>query len=127
MQAIIDTDVFIEILRQRPKAIDWLDNLPSKPFLSGVAALEVSFGSRSSAESKEIDEAISTFDVLWPTDDDIQRATFEFGKLRPAHGIGSLDGLCAALALRHGLPILTFNTKHFRAVPGLAILEPYTR
>jgi len=35
--------------------------------------------------------------------------------------------LIAAVALYHSLPLLTFNVRHFAAVPGLMIQEPYAR
>ena len=34
------------------------------------------------------------------------------------------DRWIAACALRHGIPLVTGNVRHFRAVPGLDILEP---
>ena len=127
MQLLLDTDVLIDLLRKRPQAIEWAHNLPARPFLSGVATLEASSASRSLAESREIAAVLSRSAVLWPTDEDIRRATVEFSTLRLAHGIGSLDAVCAAQALRLKLPLATFNVKHFRAVPRLTTVTPYIR
>ena len=127
MRLIIDTDVFVDLLREHPPAVAWANSLSKLPFLSGIAALEVSFGARSILEKREVFDAIDRFDVLWPTDEDIRKATFDFTNLKLSHGIGSLDCICAALSLRYGLPLATFNSKHFRAVPGLSLVQPYTR
>jgi tRNA(fMet)-specific endonuclease VapC len=33
------------------------------------------------------------------------------------------DAWAAAVALRHGLPLVTHNRKHFEPVPGLTIIS----
>jgi predicted nucleic acid-binding protein len=38
--------------------------------------------------------------------------------------VPSNDRWIAASALRHGLPFVTGNVRHFRLVPGLVLLEP---
>jgi predicted nucleic acid-binding protein len=41
-----------------------------------------------------------------------------------SHGLQMVDAgdaLIAATALKHGLPVLTGNVKHFSAIPGLLI------
>lgn len=38
-----------------------------------------------------------------------------------SHGLQMADALIAATALEHGLPVLTGNVKHFRAVDALKI------
>ena len=96
MKLILDTDVFIDILRGLSAAENWLTGLPSTPYISGVAVLEVSFGARSSSDSTFIEQTIAKFPVVWPTDADVRRATVEFGRLRLAYGIGALDAVAAA-------------------------------
>jgi predicted nucleic acid-binding protein len=44
-----------------------------------------------------------------------------------SHGLGGFDVLMAATALEHNLPLYTFNMRHFRAIAGLNVLEPYVR
>jgi len=38
-----------------------------------------------------------------------------------------IDALIAATALGLRLPLVTFNARHFSAVPGLTTIQPYTR
>ena len=122
---LLDTDIFIEILRESPQALVWLANQANAPMLSGVAALETAFGVRSPAELRSVSRKRAEFTILWPTVADVEHAVVKFAALRLSHGIGSLDAVTAALALRHNIPIATFNVKHFRSVPGLMVIVPY--
>ena len=46
-------------------------------------------------------------------------------RLRQQHRIKLPDAIIAATALVHGLPLLTRNVSDFRAIAGLAILNPH--
>jgi predicted nucleic acid-binding protein len=127
LQLILDSDVFVDLIRNHPPAINWLTMQQDTPFLSGVAALEISFGARSAPDLAAVNAGIKGFTVLWPNGDDIRRATTEFSRLNLSQGIGPLDAVVAALALRHGLPLATYNVKHFRGIKGLTIVQPYQR
>jgi tRNA(fMet)-specific endonuclease VapC len=37
--------------------------------------------------------------------------------------IGHGDAWVAAVALRHGMPLVTHNRKHFEGIPGLAVVS----
>jgi tRNA(fMet)-specific endonuclease VapC len=41
----------------------------------------------------------------------------------PGHPMSHADAWIAAAALRHGLPLVTHNRKHFEPVPGLTIIS----
>jgi len=42
-----------------------------------------------------------------------------------AHRIGWADCFIAATCLRLRIPLVTFNDKHFKPIPGLSVLRPY--
>jgi predicted nucleic acid-binding protein len=65
--------------------------------------------------------------VVWPTATDCQRALTDFSTLHLSHGLGLLDALIAAIAIGLGAELCTFNDKHYRIVPGLVTVQPYTR
>lgn len=48
------------------------------------------------------------------------------GLRRADRPCGSLDSLLAATALEHGLTLVTRNTKHFEAVPNIALENWFT-
>jgi predicted nucleic acid-binding protein len=124
---LLDTDILVDLLREHPPATKWAGTLNSLTYLSGIAALEVSFGAGSLQELGRIATLIKTFLVLWPTEQDIIRATTDFSSLRLVHGIGALDSIIAAQSLRVKVPLATFNVKHFQAIPGLVTVQPYER
>lgn len=44
-------------------------------------------------------------------------------KSQPGHPMDDADAWIAAVALRHGLPLLTHNSRHFQHVHGLVLLS----
>ena len=50
-----------------------------------------------------------------------QQAIALMESLTLSHGLQMGDALIAATALKHNLPVLTANTKHFSAIQGLVI------
>jgi predicted nucleic acid-binding protein len=49
----------------------------------------------------------------------------DFASAHLSHATGILDALIAATATYHGLPLHTFNRKHFSAFPTLKTVQPY--
>jgi hypothetical protein len=52
-------------------------------------------------------------------------AGIAFLRLGYFHGVGWPDCLIAATCIRLGLPLVTLNDKHFRAIRGLRVVRPY--
>jgi predicted nucleic acid-binding protein len=123
---ILDADVVIDLLRNHGGATTWLSGVVKPPTISGVAALEVLYGARDSTELRRTEKFLARFPIEWPTLADVQSMRI-FAPLRLSHGIGILDALTAALALRLGESVATFNTKHFNAVPGVRTFQPYVQ
>jgi predicted nucleic acid-binding protein len=65
--------------------------------------------------------------VVWPAEAHCTRALSDFSALHLSHGLGLLDALIAATAIGHGATLCTFNVKHYRAITGLRMLQPYDR
>jgi hypothetical protein len=65
--------------------------------------------------------------VVWPTAADCQRALTNFIAYHLSHSLGLLDALIAACAVGLSATLCTFNVKHDRVVPGLVMVQPYTR
>jgi predicted nucleic acid-binding protein len=118
----LDTDVLIWHLRGYPQATRRLDEL-SALTLSAISWLEVLQGMRNKAElmavKKMLDMRSAT--LLPVTEAITRRATELMESLTLSHGLQMGDALIAAIALEHGLPMLTANVKHFGAVQGLKV------
>jgi predicted nucleic acid-binding protein len=55
------------------------------------------------------------------------RVLADFAVARLDRRIGILGVLIGETAVGLGLPLHTFNVRHFQAIPGLRVVEPYLR
>ena len=124
---ILDADVLIDLYRRRPAAQGWFASLTDIPLLAGLAAMELMEGAANRHEMRNVRRFLFPFILSWPTEADMVRAHTSYQPLRLAHGIELVDCLIAATATGLGQDLATFNRKHFRAVPGLVTVQPYTR
>lgn len=125
---LLDTNLCIRILTGRsPTAKATLDSLsPSDVLVCSVVKAELFWGAmksnhptRALAEQKRF---LSLFSSL-PFDD---RAAEEFGRIRAdlalkGTPIGPYDLMIAAIAVAHGVTLVTHNTAEFSRVVGLNI------
>ncbi len=61
---LVDTDILVDVAKQRQEAIDLLDSLGGEWAISVVTALELIVGGRNKREVARIDEFISALPVL---------------------------------------------------------------
>jgi predicted nucleic acid-binding protein len=117
--AVLDTDVLIDYLRGLPAAGRFVDGLAAVPTCSEVTRVEVLRGMRSH-ERRVTERFLAT--VGWSTvDEEISRLAGELGRrFRRSHGgIGVVDLVVAATAVRLKLPLATLNVRHFPMFEGL--------
>lgn len=123
----LDSDLCIDVLRHRPKALSFLAALPAREIaVSTVVRAELYVGANQSKDAArglwKIDELLSPFeDVPFDT-----AAAFHYGTIRAAmesmgNLIGRNDLLIAATALAHGATLITRNVREFERVPGLRV------
>jgi len=124
---LVDTDVLIDIQRGHPPAIAWFSVLPELPGIPGFVAMELVQDARNLNEVKKTLKLIAPFVAFWPTSSDCLRAFSDFAALHHSTGLGLLDALIAATALGLSATLYTFNIKHYSAVPGLVVQQPYVR
>ncbi len=51
----------------------------------------------------------------------------DFTAYHLSHNLGLLDSLIAACATSRSATLCTFNTKHYRIIPNLVMVQPYQR
>jgi Predicted nucleic acid-binding protein, contains PIN domain len=127
MPWLLDTNVCIELLRgrndrlrQRLAAHDTADIA-----LCSVVRAELYVGAHLAPDPAEALRRLTRFDVLasYPFD---EPAALTYGRIvahlrRQGQLIGANDLMIAAIALAHGLTLVTHNTHEFGRVPGLAV------
>ena len=124
---LLDTDIVIDVQRAHPPAVAWFGGLQSMPLLPGFVAMELVQDAQNNRQVQQILKLVSPLPIIWPSEADCNRALADFTALHLSHGLGLLDSLIASCAIGLSMPLCTFNVKHFRAVPGLQLVQPYTR
>lgn len=125
-----DTNACIALLRQRNPILiaRWHASTPSEIVLCSVIVYELRHGAECSSnpevEHRKLDEFLALFASL-PFDDaaarkcaQVRRELERAGKL-----IGPHDLQIAAIALQHGLTLVTHNTQEFGRVIGLKLTD----
>ena len=121
-----DTNACITLLRQRHAKLiaRWRAVKASEVALCSVVVYELRHGAERSsnpiAEHAKLDAFLAPFTSL-PFDDAAARKCAEIRREleRSGSSIGPHDLQIAAIALQHGLTLVTHNTGEFSRIPGL--------
>jgi len=125
---LLDTDIMIDLLRQYPPAVTWLDSLgPEEIILPGFVATELIQGCRDKAEQQELERELRSYGVAWPSPTACNEALSLFTSYHLSHGIGILDALIGQMAVSLNVNLCTFNQKHYSVIPDLNTLQPYNK
>lgn len=124
---LMDSDVAIDLLRNHPPALSWLIAQKEIIGLPGFVVLELVSDCRNKVELQKVHRFLAMYPIIWGSDKAMMQAVVEFASLRLSHNVGVFDAVIAATAMENDCVLLTSNNKHFSAVPGLVIKEPYVR
>ena len=125
---LVDTDVVVDCLRGTAPSREWLQRASTEVLgLPGVVAMELLIGCRNRAEIQHLQKFLNTFSIVWPDASEFARAYELLAEHRLTSGLGIPDCLVAAMALVRKARVYTFNSKHFRVIPGVDAQEPYSR
>ena len=122
---LVDTDVRIEYLRGREKAIEYLEGLVSDLNISAISVAELFAGGRGDEEKRNLQQFILAFTILPVTEKVASTGGLYRREYRQSHGTGLADALIAATAGELGLSLVTFNRRHFPMVSEVVV--PYDR
>jgi len=124
----LDSDIVIDFLRRYPPAISWLESLgDEKLSLSGYVAMELMQGCNNKIELQQIRKLIANFEVVWATAETCNQALEVFAEYNLSHGLGLIDALIGQTSISLGVPLHTFNVKHYTVIPMLTTVQPYER
>jgi predicted nucleic acid-binding protein len=125
---VLDTDVLIEILRQRVEAKKWLESNATEPMIiHGVVAMEIINGSENKKDLQVNLTFLQDYKIVWPTPIEFEYAHELLIKYRLKTGIGIPDCLIAATVIKRSWQLYSFNLKHYRHISGLDAKIPYKR
>jgi predicted nucleic acid-binding protein len=126
--SLVDSDVMIDILREHPPALAWLTSLGDAELdVPGFVVMELIHGCQNKAQQRRVERPLTAYDIVWPSQETCEEALALFARVHLSHKIGILDTLIGQLAVSLGEPLYTFNRKHYAAIPGLQLVQPYKR
>ena len=121
MKVVIDTDVFIALVKMR-KLEDFL--IRYEPYITVITLYEymrgeVAAGVDAQESKSTLEEA---FNILPLDNDSLKIASKIWSKLRAKGSlIDERDLLIASICISKGLPLWTFNKKHFQRLVGFGL------
>lgn len=124
---LLDSDFVIEIQRGSTDAAHWLTSTKEELGLPAPVAWEILYGSRNKAELQKSDQFLTSFNVVSVTATDSSLVQTLIVSHVLSSGLSLADFLIAAQAISRNATLVTFNVKHFRALPNLKVLVPYQR
>ncbi|MEA5618764.1 type II toxin-antitoxin system VapC family toxin [Cronbergia sp. UHCC 0137] len=125
---LLDSDIMIDFLRKYSPAISWLSSLGDEEIaLPGYVAMELMQGCKNKLELQEIRKFIANVEVIWPTPETCDQTLETFADYNLSHNLGLIDALIGQTSISLGLPLHTFNVKHYAVLPGLITIQPYKR
>jgi predicted nucleic acid-binding protein len=127
---LFDTDTLSNIVKRKPsgRLLEKLEETPKAfQYTTAINVGEIYFGANRSSRKKQILKAFE--EKVFPnvnilSFDEQSGRVFGLLKAEPEKGgIGCSepDLRIAAVALQHGLTLISGNTKHFKNIPGLRI------
>lgn len=125
---LLDSDILIDLKREVSAAIAWFSGIDTQTLaVPGFVAMEMVQSARNAAEVRSADFLLRSLVRVWPSPSACEAAYADFRTLHLSHSLGLVDALIGATARELNAPLCTFNVKHYRAIPGLVIEQPYTR
>lgn len=130
MPYLFDTDAISEVLRPKPAVgfVDWLATIPrAEQYTSAVTLGELYKGAYRSRERdrhlENIEQRVLPALTVLPYERSAARV---FGQIRAdleerGAVLPDADLQIAAIALYHGLELVTGNLRHFERIPGLRV------
>lgn len=122
---LCDADIVIDLDRGYAPARRWAEGLEAPLTIAGVARLELVESRPTRAALLKIHRMITQMPTLWPPDEWCDYAVELMVQFNLSHGLQKYDALVAVTALAAGVPLHTFNVRHFHFIPGLLTVQPY--
>ena len=125
MPLLIDTDVIIDYLRDRPEAVTYLENLTEPLLISAVTVAELYAGVRDGAERIALDSFIQAFEIVTVEEEIAVKGGLYRRDYSKSHNTGLADALIAATAEVRSAELVTLNKMHYPMLSD--VIVPYQK
>lgn len=136
---LLDTNAVSELMKARPnpRVLNWVDDKPQDGlFISAITQAEIALGIALLPEGKRKNalalaaEAMLTQDfagAILPFDEGaaVHYAALVAHRTRLGRPISTEDAQIAAIALSHGLTLVTRNLRDFQDIEGMTLIDPW--
>ena len=120
---LLDTNVLIEILKGNRKTIEKVQGLNTPLAISSITVMELYYGARNKAEINKLEKFVSLFEIIHVNETISSYAVQLVKTYAKSHTLDIPDGLIAATALVSKIALFTYNTKDFKYIKGIKLLE----
>jgi predicted nucleic acid-binding protein len=127
IEPLVDTDVWIDYLRGHPLAVEFVQSLPERVWVSAVSVGELYVGVREGKERKALELLLSTLEVIALGQETASRGGLLRRDWGRSHGIGLNDALIAATAQVNGLCLHTLDVKHYPMLDDAMCRRAYVK
>lgn len=123
MKYLFDTNILIDVLREKTEAVSFTRPLRSQAAISTLTYTELLSGVRSEKEFESTKQFAESFKILEYALPEAVLAGDFMRRFSKSHALDLADAAIAATAKHHNLELKTLNVKHFPMFPGLK--KPY--
>jgi predicted nucleic acid-binding protein len=123
---LLDTNAIIDYLGgfMPPSAMEAMHNIVNDGFfISIITKIETLGFTSNDAEVDANTAAFVSLATVFELTPEIAQKAIELKRIKK---IKTPDGIIAATALVHNLPLLSRNTKDFKSILGLTVIDPHT-
>ena len=120
---LCDSNVMIDWINQRQKAINDLHWIKGCIALSIITEYEIIAGAKDKVMQKRFEKFLGNYLII-SLDQKISLLGISlFKKYKLSHGLDMPDSLIAATAIELDIPLFTYNQKDFRFISGIRLYE----
>ena len=130
MKYLLDTNICVALIRQKPKELikRLTSHRPGDIGISTITIAELMYGVQKSSQIEQNMTALDQFLLPLEITDFDQSAAIVYGYIRTylektGTLIGSMDMLIAAHALSLDVALVSNNTREFKRIPNLKIVD----
>ncbi len=121
---LVDTNILVDSFRDVVVARDFLNSLGAIN-ISFVTLLELLKGSRNKRELADLVTRLTPLEIIYITQYTQELALDIYKKHKLLNGMEILDAVIAATAVENELTLFTRNTKHYKSIKDLKVINPF--
>jgi len=130
LKIVVDTNILIDHLRGITQATNVLEEVEDNNFqgyISTINIMELMAAPKMTEQRFELIKSLLDIFEHVPVDSNIATVAGRYlAKYRASHGLEPIDALIAATAKVNEAVLFTLNTKHFKCIEGLIVINPYS-